>query len=257
MTDPNAARPFPIDRRLRVPQAPARAYKRNFVAQMAVQLRFPALVEMDMDELKRAAKALRKRFPFFERMNELKVGPSGASQDVVHQLRTRDNSVRIAITTSAISIETGQYQSYELIRKDVEAVAAATAKLIDSTFFTHVGLRYVNRIPIPGDLDTWINPLLNAAVRSGALGVVRLNMTEVRGMPKSGGAYVLRYGFTPSPDGQFYTLDLDFSDSGLDVPSALPRLDALRTEANNLFEWCIADGTREAMLSSTVSAQSS
>lgn len=120
--------------------------------------------------------------------------------------------------------------------------------MIDSDFFTRVGLRYINALPTGRARAGWINPVLTSVLDLGVLGDVHDHWTEVRGFASGGGEYSLRYGYPPQAGkDRDYVIDLDFYALSVDVDDLFPLLDRFSREAHNLFEWCIGDQARDAM----------
>jgi uncharacterized protein (TIGR04255 family) len=251
----------PVEDRLSVPLASPREYARNYTKTVVCELRFPTLVEINPQAFKSAAHRLRRRFPNLQQVTNVGLyGPGQpASSELHQQLRTRDGDTALTIRNSALSLETQRYRSFETFRDDVAMILDACTEIIDADYFTRVGLRYINHIPLKhlASLDGWINPQLRGSLEHGHFGRIRQHITEVRGFARLRGEYTFRFGLPPAEerDGAIYLLDIDFSMLSVDIPEMMGLLDGFRAEATSLFEWAIGDQARTVMEDSSLRAK--
>jgi uncharacterized protein (TIGR04255 family) len=242
--------------RLQVPKSARRVYAKNFTSSVVCELRIPTLMDVDREELKVVAKALRKRFPINQSVTEMQIGPGLAGAPEVNQhFKTRDGATSFLIRPATLILETKRYESFPKFRADVELVASATRTLIDADFFTRVGIRYINAIPVASTpLEGWINPILTKALEASVFGQVRQHLGEVRGFTKvERGEFTFKYGWSPQKSQPYkFLLDFDFFMSSIDSAELLPLLDSFHDEVHDLFEWSIGEKSREAMGPATV-----
>lgn len=146
-------------------------YKHNLLRQAVCEFRFPTLMELgDSRPPSSFVKALRKEYPNLELANELTLGIGGASNgsNNTHIFRSTKFTWTVTLKQSAFSIETNAYTNYAQMKERVLRVVEAASKIIDSDFFTRVGLRYINVINKGADpIDGWVNPELVSPLRSG------------------------------------------------------------------------------------------
>lgn len=234
-----------------MPDAPHIVYPRNFTKTVVCELRIPTLLEIDPAKQKAASLGLKKRFPLQGPVTEFKVTPNLGSAAEAHQVfKTRDGLTRAALRKNAIVLETERYQSFEIFQSDLNLVLGAMMDIIDTDFFTRVGLRYINEIPaVTKEIGDLVNPMLAASVSESALGRLSKAITEVRGLQRLRGEYALRYGIPPL-EGRttpVYLIDLDFFEANVDLSDLSEVLVSSQRQAHSLFEWCIGDGTRRYM----------
>jgi uncharacterized protein (TIGR04255 family) len=154
----------------------------------------------------------------------------------------------VTFRSTAIAIETTSYSEYHDLRKRLENVVAAAADVIDSDFFTRVGLRYVNVLPVTQrDAEGWVNPDLAAPLVKGIWGDVNEAWQQVRGVT-SEGQYTIRHGYPELDSG--YVLDLDMFRTDVEVADLYSVLARLNADAYSLFSWCIGPKAIEYMESS-------
>ena len=138
-------------------------YKLNFLKQAVCELRFPTLVELgDSRPPAAMVTALRKDYPHLELANQVTIGVGTATgSSNAHLFRSSKLDWTVSLNQSALSIETTAYPGYPQMRERILRVVAAAAKIIDSDFFTRVGLRYINIIDVDEDPhEGWVNPEL-------------------------------------------------------------------------------------------------
>ena len=154
-----AAERFPLN----VPRTEPVALPRNPIHTAVCELRFPTLVELEERGPAIAQRRLRKIYPHFEPGSAVQIGPGSdfhREKRFVFKSKLRDSSV--SLRASAIALETDACGRFEEFARRLREVLDVTSSLIDSDFFTRVGLRYINMLPTGGSPGGWINPMLIA-----------------------------------------------------------------------------------------------
>jgi uncharacterized protein (TIGR04255 family) len=230
------------------------SYKRNFLRQAVCELRFPTLMELgDPRPPASLVTALRKEYPHLDLANELTVGIGGTGSNNTHTHLFRSSKLTwtVSVKQSALSVETTAYTDYAHMRERVLRVVEAAAKVIDSDFFTRIGLRYINVI----DRDTdsavdWVNPALVAPILSGKFTGIQDYAGRLQLATADGGC-LLQHGIRMKPKHvrketvPEYFLDIDSFRNDVAVSDTAAALDAMHTQVFSFFDWAISPGARE------------
>lgn len=228
-------------RPLNVPDREPVEFARNFIRTAVCELRFPTLMEIEGKALTRLQRDLRKSLPNYEKQRVVGVdataGETGEAE-VRHVFSSRKKDFVFTFRTWAIGIEATKYTRFEDFFRLVADVLDVAVPVIDSDFFTRVGLRYLNLIPIEdGDFSGWMNPELVGPLERGVFGTVSRYLQEIRGRAK-GGSYTFKHGFVQQ-DQAAYLLDYDFFAEDVEIPETADILRAFRREAFSFFMWSI------------------
>lgn len=139
---------------------------------MAVcELRFPTLLELENQKPVGFQRALRKQYPLYEPKLDVSLELGGTATTAHnHVMRSKDRRWAVSLRPAAIGLETTHYTNFEELEKRLRDIMQVAPALIDSDFYTRVGLRYVNALPISQQgLDGWVNPSLVAPLVDGVL----------------------------------------------------------------------------------------
>lgn len=229
-------------------------YKRNYLRQAVCELRFPTLMELGAARPpEQFVTALRKDYPYLELQNEVTfaLGSVSSGSNSTHVFRSAKQNWTVSLKESAVSIETTAYTEYAQMREKVLRVVDAAIKVIDSDFFTRVGLRYINVIDGAEDpRNGWVNPQLVAPIVGSnftGIGDYAGKMQLVAG----DGGCLLQHGLKISrqqkevPIHPEYLLDVDIyrnEVAGGDVAAAL---DVMHSQAFDIFDWSLGEKARE------------
>jgi uncharacterized protein (TIGR04255 family) len=230
---------------LNVPRVDPVAHARNPLQVAVCELRFPTLLELEERGPGILQKRLRKIYPHFEPGTAIGIGPGTAVQQERRFLfRSKRRDWTVAFRASALSLEASSYTDFRDFRARLVSLLEITASLIDSDFFTRVGLRYINTIPTGPIATGWINPMLVAPLDRGIYGRVNHFWQEVRGDARFGN-YSFRHGFSPEPkEIPEYVLDFDFYEENVDANAVLDRVSDWNVECYSFFAWAIGEKTR-------------
>jgi uncharacterized protein (TIGR04255 family) len=229
---------------LAVPTAQPVSYARNFVKMAVCELRFPTLLELENQPPVGLQSALRKDYPFYEPGRTVSIQPGAVGQEVVYTLLSKNRRWQIALKPSALTIATNHYSGFVELYERVDKVLHSTLDLLDTDFFTRVGLRYQNVLPTAQEeLDGWVNPHLVSALTSGVLGTLDHYWQDIRGKSEVGG-YLLRHGLAPDPP-QNYALDIDFYAETVEAKDVMSLVRQMHAQSFSLFDWAIGPKARE------------
>ncbi len=231
---------------LNVPQVEAVEYEKNFIATAVCELRFPALLEFETKSPSQLQKELRKEFPNYERRQSVSLGAGDPVKEIKHLFKSRKSEWTVSFRTWAIAIETNRYTSFEEFGSRLKNLLDISKPLLDTDFFTRVGLRYINEIPITdGNPSGLIREDLVAPLVQGIYGDVTHFSQEIRGFLKTGG-YTLRHGLSDVEKGpRNYTLDFDFYDENVQYEPVLDLVSEFNRQSFSFFSWAIGPKTRE------------
>lgn len=222
-------------------------YQRNFIKTAVCELRFPTLLELEAKPPRAFQTKIRKSYPFYEAQTMQALGGPADEGSLQHQyiFRSKDQRWTVSIKSFSIALETTKYVDFEDFFSRFMDVLKNAEEMIDSDFFTRVGLRYVNAIPISDEkLEGWIRPDLVGAITGGVLGIPESFGTIIEGRTQRG-QYALRHGMLKGNDKQdgapAYQLDFDYSKENVEL-GEIESLIRYFNETNfSFFSWCLGD----------------
>lgn len=235
---------------LTLPSVEPAHFARNFIKQAVCELRFPTLFELESVRPPTGfAQALRKEYPIYAGLNDFNVGPGGVAQAQAHTFKSKRSNWTVTLRASAISLSTSNYDSFEGFEERLAFLVTAAAKVIDSDFFTRVGLRYINSIPFgAADIHEWVNPALVGVLGSGIYGDVQEHSQRVIGITAFGG-YSFQHGLGLAVGGkqQEYVLDFDFFCEDVAVNETIEVARKLHEQEFAMFNWALGERSREQL----------
>jgi uncharacterized protein (TIGR04255 family) len=243
--------PVKAPHRLNVPEAEHFQFARNYVRTAVCELRFPALLEIDRKALLEMHAPLRKRYPHYGKSRSVNITPGDEAfdQETGYEFRSADGAWVVSVKHFALSLETSKYENFQDFENRLNQVVKAAAKLIDAEFFTRVGLRYVNAVPIhDAEIASYINPELVSPLARWVYGTTTKFMQEVRGYAEDG-LYSFRHGFIEKPSGGVpeYMLDFDFYAENVEFQEVMPLVRKLHSQSYRFFAWSLGERARESM----------
>ena len=234
-----------MERQLLTLPAVARAlYKRNFLRQAVCELRFPTLYALEAPRPPaQLALALRHDYPMQAPVHSVEIGPAGTQRLTAHSFKSRQQDWAVTLRANAVSLETSRYTTFEELRRRLAALLPQVASVIDSDFFTRVGLRYINVVPFPSQQPVpWINLDLCKPVLSGMFGDIAEFNGRVAG-PTNVGSYLLQHGvlldITAGRALPEYSIDIDTAAENVEQVNVLEVVDKLHDHEFSLFSWAI------------------
>ena len=129
-------------------------YKNNQLAEVICQLRFPKILSIDTNVPAEFQEAIRAEYPKYTALNETHppriVGAQGNLQVDTpnptknYQFASLDNTWRINLTNSFISLTCSQYSNWETFAKKLDIPLASFIQIYKPACFDRIGLRYLN-----------------------------------------------------------------------------------------------------------------
>ncbi|MEX5629029.1 TIGR04255 family protein [Pseudomonas marginalis] len=229
-------------------------FKRNFLKQAVCELRFPTLIELGEQRPPSSfVKALRKDYPILEMNNEftLGLGSTNAGSSNIHIFRSAKSNWNISLKENAITIETTTYSGFGNLRERVLQVIDAAGKIIDSDFFTRIGLRYINILKNPDEeITDWVNPLLTSPITSKQFIGINDFGGRMQLLAEDGGCLFnhgiqINHGNQEQPVRPSYLIDIDTYRSEVLVSDTLDAIDVMHRQAFDIFDWSITEKARE------------
>src|SRR6266511_3974402 len=89
-------------------------------------------------------KELRQDYPYYEPAQSVSVGPGVVDRETRHLFKSRKKDWTVAFKASAIALETTHYTNFAEFSQRLENLFAKSRSLLDTDFFTRVGLRYID-----------------------------------------------------------------------------------------------------------------
>lgn len=228
-------------------------YKRNFLQQAVCELRFPTLMALgESKPPSELVSVLRKDYPHLELSNELTIGPGGTHDSVnTHIFRSAKLNWAISFKQSSMSIETTAYSDYKQMKERILGLVKSASKIIDTDFFTRVGIRYINIIDNGYDpADGWVNPALVSPLSDGNFTGVSEYAGKMQLSATDGGC-LLQHGVRMKKPhlGKIaipaYLIDIDSFRNEVLVSDTGAALDAIHAQAFDIFDWAIGPKSRE------------
>jgi len=123
-------------------QEPHCIYRKNQLAEVICQLRFPEILSIETELPAQFQEAIRDVFPLY---NCLKEGLPG-KQTNSYQFATSDNAWRVVLTSKTVALTCRRYHTWEDFARMLDKPLAAFIGIYKPAFFERIGLRYLNFI---------------------------------------------------------------------------------------------------------------
>lgn len=228
---------------LNVPTEQSVRYKINFIQTAVCELKFPVLLELEERLPTKFQSVLRKDFPIFNRSQAVSIH-AGGSTDLPYNyaFKSRDLNWVIVLKPDSLVVETSKYTEFAEFLGKIEKILKLVGDMLDTDFFTRIGLRYINVIDLEdGQVDGWINERLIAPLLGGELGTLTKYVSEIHGA-FSDGQYTFRHGLNSDKnDGSKiqYVLDFDYYAEGVDYKDTKELLTKFNTQNFSFFKWTL------------------
>ena len=243
-----------VKRVLNLPPVARVKYKSNFIKTAVCELRFPTLLELESKPPKDFQAKIRKLYPFYEPEVMQRFGDSeGDSNEHRYLFRSKDRHWTITVKSFALAIETSRYVDFEDFFARFKLVLDSAKEMIDSDFFTRIGFRYINSIPIEdGKLDGWIRPELILPLTEGALGSIKSSASIIHGYMEQG-EYSLRHGLKTEDKGNMgndvpnYVLDVDYYSENIEFDKVEHLIKHFNETNFAFFSWCLGEKAKKLL----------
>lgn len=247
-------------------------YARRQLAEVICQLRYPEILSIDAQEPAAFQERIRREYPQYEKKVEQLppqlVGGKPVPQGTVnnYQFVSADGQWKISLTKGFIALSTYGYTRWEDFAQRLDRVLAAFIELYQPSWFTRVGLRYVNafcrealgledvswrELITPGFLGLMNEPdVQELAFLKHELSATLTVPGGAKANVKSGPGLLRKVNNRTHEVAQqkVFMLDLDlFMDSRIELGHAVPALNIVHDNAGSLFHAAITDTLSEAM----------
>jgi len=239
---------------LNLPEVARVRYPRNFIKTTVCELRFPTLLELETKPPRAFQAKIRKSYPFYEsQIMEPIGGPEGMANELRYVFRSKDQHWTVSVKSSALAIETTKYVDFENFHSRFVDILASAKEMVDADFFTRIGLRYINEIPIEdGKLEGWIRPELTVPLTGGALGSAEIYTSLIQGHMDRG-QYSFRQGYNKKRNdgakagGSVYRLDIDYSAENIEYQEVESLITYFNETNFRFFSWCLGEKAKAAL----------
>ena len=251
---------------------PRVSYENPQLVEVVCQLRFPEILMINTTEPAAFQELIRRDYPMhvknLEQLPPKIVQGKPVAQAPVnnYQFISADSRSKISLTKSFVALSTHAYGSWEQFAGRLDAVIAAFIETYHPSWFTRVGLRYINavsRTRLGLEETGW-----EALIRPPFLGILAhpdvqesmlLKDEQTIALQLPGGAKtnikcgpgLMRKTNTATRQTQeekVFMLDLDlFMDGRLELNQTVPALNILHANADDLFRGAITDTLHDAM----------
>jgi uncharacterized protein (TIGR04255 family) len=231
---------------LNLPEVSRAQFKKNFIKTAVCELRFPAILDYETKPPITLQRELRKEYPEYEKQQAFNV-TDPSEREVKHVLKSRKGDWLVTIRTYSIAVQTSRYTHFSEFLGRLQFLFDKSLPLLDTDFFTRVGLRYINEIRLEdGGPPGWINDDLIAPIVHGIYGTVDRYVQEVRGSTARG-KFTFRHGIAGLEKGKedTYMIDFDFFNENVQAGDVMPMVTEFNKEAFRFFQWAIGPKAKE------------
>lgn len=247
-------------------------YEKNQLVEVICQLRFPDIIKIETQEPAEFQDAIREAYPQYakavEQLPAKTVEGKLTAQGTVNNYRffSADGMWKVSLTRNFIALSTKGYVRWEDFAKRLDRVLVTFIQVYRPSFFSRVGLRYVNAIR-RGMLELesfgW-----RELIKPGYLGLmgeedvpenafVKNEQSVTVFMPggakaniKCGPGMLRRVDKQThqTTEEKVFMLDLDlYMEGNTPIQHAVPALNVVHANADNLFRGAITDTLHAAM----------
>jgi len=244
---------------LNPPRVPSVRYKRNFIKTAVCELRFPTILELDRRPPSEFQAKIRKIYPFYEGQLLEQAG-MGGSEEILKErrylFRSKDQRWTVTVRNFSIALETSSYVDFGDFFSRFKQILNNAKELIDADFFTRIGLRYINLVPIEDDnLDGWINPDLIRPAIGGVLGKPDKFNSAIHGTLENG-QFLMKHGLQQEQGAganaqKKYLLDFDYASENVEMAAVESRIQSFNEMNFSLFTWCLGEKAKKLLGSGT------
>jgi uncharacterized protein (TIGR04255 family) len=256
------------------PESPRAVYRVNPLVEVVCQLRFPALLRIDVEPPAAFQERIRAEYPVLrDKTSEMLGLPpdlpllvasllrspgSGQKPQAAYDFVSTDGEWTVSLTRDFLALATRSYRRWEEFKRHLEGPLNALLDIYAPSWFSRVGLRYQDLIkrsalnladrPWPELLKQPITGLLSAP---DLRATVEQTLTQsVIQIPDGLGYVNLRHGLVQTTKNTevCYLIDNDFfTDKQTRPADVYNKLDYFNQQSGRLFRWCITGVLHAAM----------
>lgn len=252
-------------------------YQRNPLIEVICQVRFPAILRIDVEPPASFQEAIRGAFPVLTESSgietQVSIPVGGVPEEFVQQLSalgmamaglksysfaSEDGDWTIVLRRDAVSLTAKRYVEWGEFRARLRPAIEALISGYRPSHFTRVGLRYRDLI-IRSDLDLadvpWrelLEPHIAGEFASPAVegDISRAARQLLVNLPEQAGQVLLQHGTSPKEGtGETcFVIDADYNTTErTEVTDVWGLLEGLHGQAGRLFRWCIRPRLHDAL----------
>jgi uncharacterized protein (TIGR04255 family) len=256
------------------PESPRAIYRVNPLVEVVCQLRFPALLRVDVEPPAAFQERIRNAYPVLtDKANELLGLPPDLPPLVANLLRlpaarqkppaaydfvSADGRWTVSLTRDFLALATTSYRHWEEFKEHLKAPLDALLDIYAPSWFSRIGLRYqdlIRRSALNLADRPWselLKPPITGMLSAGDLNAtVEQTLTQsVVKLPNEQGYINLRHGLLQTADNSetCYLIDNDFfTDKQTRSADVYDKLDFFNQQSGRLFRWCITEALDAAM----------
>lgn len=235
---------------LDVPPKESVEFERNTIRTAVCEVRFPTILDLETKPPSALQKLLRREYPNYEVHERADFAlMEKLPGHIRYVFADRKGKWTVSLSSQTLSLETVAYRNFEDFIERLSSLLSNASELIDSDFFTRVGVRYINHIPVnDGELRGWINDSLYSSSSIEALGRLSRFECAYRGETKSG-FYTFKHGINGIEDSRItsYLLDFDYFAEDVQANDALALAREFNSQHFSFFMWTIGAKTLKFM----------
>ncbi len=255
------------------PDSPRVIYRKNPLAEVICQLRFPAILRIAAELPAAFQERIRNSYPKYKQASSAPAVPTGLPAQVlatiqhvgslgpascVHEFSSDDDAWAATLAANFVALKTTDYRRWEEFHARLKDLLDALNSVYQPQNFERIGLRYVDVIQRSqlGLPDRPWRELLSAhiAAELAANGVGEkvqhvARQVHVR-LINDHGQVVIRHGtvYVEPANEQCYIIDSDFFvEERVEKENALGILIQFNRKAGRLFRWCIQVPVHDAL----------
>ena len=247
------------------PDSPRVIYRKNPLAEVICQLKFPPVLRIDSEPPAGFQERIRAEYPrYAESARGLLRLPDGVPAEVVkliqsvaplgapggHEFGSADKNWTVTLARDFLALKTTEYRHWEEFCDRIERLLFALTEEYNPTFFTRIGLRYVDviqRSKLGLSNASWaelLNPHMAGEFASPDIGgeIEHATRETLLRFAEHGGRVTIRHGTaTAEPDKEAcFLIDADyFVEAEQETTDAIQILKRFNQGAGQLFRWCI------------------
>lgn len=240
------------------PKIEHRVFDKNYLDSAVVELRYPTLLRLSESPPVEISEALRSKFPHYQTNKRFQMTPKGTTgEQSVYQFATRSQDKGLEITSSTISLQSRNYESFDDLMEYLRFVLEECVPLLDTNFFTRIGLRFINKVAgvsfDGSDITEWINSDLTKPIGVKGIGSIAHVHSQVTGPCGPESFYLFQFGLSPTvaSENRVFVLDWDYYREDVEVDSCLDQLRYFHEQHRGFFWWALGKNSQEALINGT------
>jgi uncharacterized protein (TIGR04255 family) len=255
-----------------LPETNRAIYARNPLAEVAAQLKFPAILKIESEVPADFQDRIRESYPRYQQVRtaaqlpaelppqvrNLIQGMGAAAGPIQHIFESQDRKAVVTLSRESLTFKTTNYTRWEAFRDPLEVIRTVLEQVYRPAFYSRLGLRYVdiirrsvlglNDVSWSDLLKAWIGGELTAPEFSNDIDQAT-SQTHCK-LDGENAFLWLRTGIAlaePTKE-KCFLVDCDFhTHKRTEITNVTVALDTFNRASGNLFRWAIQDRLRDAL----------